>query len=173
MGDSLPLNPNPISPPNPNLLPPPSLQSLSAPPPPSPPPPRFHRRPPIRATTEFDSASENPLLHKISCKLIDGLAKLKFCCQSNSKGQIMSPEIALITDRFKIFYDVDSRNALLQGWVDMGRFFRLQATRDVKVRVDFTLFVYSCLLVILYVFVLLIGILLYLLFNITNYLLFL
>jgi hypothetical protein len=146
MGDSLPLNPNPTSPPNPNSnLPPPStLQSPSAPPPlslPSPPPPRFLRRPPIRATTEFNSANENPLFHKISCKLIDGLAKLKFCCQSNSKGQILSPEIAFITDRFKMFYDVDSSNALLQGWVDMGRFLRLQATHDVMVRVNCTLFV--------------------------------
>ncbi|XP_078172334.1 chloroplast outer envelope protein 37 isoform X2 [Carex rostrata] len=134
MGDSLPVNPNLTYPPNPNpnVTPPPALPCAPAAPPP--PPPRFLRRSPIRATTEFDSASENPLFHKISCKVIDGLAKLKFCCQSNSKGYMISPEVAFITDRFKVFYDVDSRNALLQGWLDMGRFLSLQATHDVKNR---------------------------------------
>ncbi|KAH0464581.1 hypothetical protein IEQ34_007367 [Dendrobium chrysotoxum] len=90
------------------------------------------RRPPLRFTTEFDS--EGPLfLHKVSCKFFDSLAKLKFSFQNNTKGDIFCPQLGFITKNLSVLYDVESRNALLRGSLDLGKNLQLRTTYDVQV----------------------------------------
>lgn len=133
MGNEIPPNPNPI------YLPPPAL-------PPAPSPTsdplesatrngRFMSmwRPPLRFTTEFDS--EGPLfLHKVSCKFFDSLAKLKFSFQNNTKGEIFYPQLGFTTKNLSVLYDVESRNGLLRGLLNLGKNLQLQTTYDVQVR---------------------------------------
>nr|CAD1819905.1 unnamed protein product [Ananas comosus var. bracteatus] len=134
MGDSLPPNPNPSSPPS---LPPPPTSS---------PAPQSSaacggggsggivgvRRPPIRVTSEFDSES-SLFLHKLSCKLFDGLAKLKLSFQNDPKGGAGFPELGFLTKHFSVLYDLESRNALLKGSFDLADSLQVRATHDVKV----------------------------------------
>ncbi|GAB4858954.1 Outer envelope pore protein 37, chloroplastic, variant 2 [Ancistrocladus abbreviatus] len=89
------------------------------------------RRPPIRVTTEFDSDSLI-FFHKVSSKLFDGLAKLKFTFQNNGKGDIADPQVALITKHLAIHYDVEEQNALVKGFVNVGPNLQLCAAHDVK-----------------------------------------
>ncbi|XP_020106946.1 outer envelope pore protein 37, chloroplastic isoform X1 [Ananas comosus] len=130
MGDSLPPNPNPSSPPS---LPPPPTSS---------PAPQSSaacggggivgvRRPPIRVTSEFDSES-SLFLHKLSCKLFDGLAKLKLSFQNDPKGGVGFPELGFLTKHFSVLYDLESRNALLKGSFDLADSLQVRATHDVK-----------------------------------------
>lgn len=132
MGDEIPANPSP----SPIYLLPPAL-------PPAPSPTsdpleaarngRFmsRRRPPLRFTTEFDS--EGPLfLHKVSCKLFDSLAKLKFSFQNNTKGEIFCPQLGFITRNLSVLYDVESCNAFLRGSLNLGKNLQLQTTYDIQ-----------------------------------------
>lgn len=134
MGDSLPPNPNPSSPPS---LPPPPTSS---------PAPQSSaacggggrggivgvRRPPVRVTSEFDSES-SLFLHKLSCKLFDGLAKLKLSFQNDPKGGVGFPQLGLLTKHLSVLYDLESRNALLKGSFDLSDSLQVRATHDVKV----------------------------------------
>ncbi|KAJ6817834.1 outer envelope pore protein 37, chloroplastic isoform X2 [Iris pallida] len=134
-----PLPPNPNPNPNPN--------QLEAPPPPQPssPPPSFPniarissfaaaavpRRPAIRLTSEFDSDS-SLFFHKVSFRLFDRLAKLKLSFQNDRNGDVSSPHLGFLTRYFSVLYDVESRNALLNGSLDVSPSLQLKATHDVK-----------------------------------------
>lgn len=136
--ESLPPSPN-----SPAVSPPPpprddrplSVQATppAQPPPPPPPPlkPNTIRRPPIRVTSEFDSAS-SIFFQKISCKFLDNLAKLKLTFQNNNKGEIADPQLAFISKHLSVFYDVREHNALLKGSVDAGSRLRFSAAHDIK-----------------------------------------
>ncbi|KAG6525504.1 hypothetical protein ZIOFF_015460 [Zingiber officinale] len=152
MADSLPPNAGPNFP---SFLLPPRPPTLPASPPPPPPPPlpsqppppssapgheslpiagghSFSlRRPAVRVTSEFDS-DRSVFFHKISCKLFDSLAKLKLTFQNDRNGVIAYPQIGFITKHFAALYDLESRNALLKGFFDIGDALRVRATHDTK-----------------------------------------
>ncbi|XP_021751903.1 outer envelope pore protein 37, chloroplastic-like [Chenopodium quinoa] len=114
------------------------------PPPPPPPSPSsqkspafglfsFQKRPPLRVTTEFDSES-SVFFHKVSSKLFNGLAKLKFTFHNNPKGEVAEPQIALITKHLAIHYDVEEQNALVKGFLDVGPNLKLKAAHNIQAR---------------------------------------
>lgn len=83
-------------------------------------------------TSEFDSDS-SVFFHKVSSKLFDGIAKLKFSFQNNVRGHIANPQIALFSKILAINYDVGSQNALVQGVFGVGNLL-LTAVHNVKAR---------------------------------------
>ena len=123
------------------LPPPPQYPTL---PPPGPPPQPtvvgtaggnggfFRRRPKIRVTSEYDSES-SVFFHKISCKLLDSLAKLKFSFQNDGKGEISDPQLAFTSKYLSLNYDIEEKNALVNGGFDVGPALQFKATHDVKV----------------------------------------
>ncbi|KAF5950443.1 hypothetical protein HYC85_012436 [Camellia sinensis] len=131
MVESIPPNPNSIEPP-----------ATAGDPPPPPPPPlpatdggggflSLPRRPGIRLTTEFDSDS-SIFFNKISCKLLDSLAKLKLSFQNNDKGEISEPQLALTSKYLSLHYDLEEHNALIKSSFDVGPALHLRAAHDVK-----------------------------------------
>ncbi|RRT63695.1 hypothetical protein BHE74_00018576 [Ensete ventricosum] len=144
MADSVPSIPSPNSATILPLLPP------LPPPPLAPPPPSCHpaeqrpavpsaaggrfssfRCPAMRVTSEFDSES-SVFFHKVSCKLFDSLAKIKFSFQNDRGGQIAYPQLGFLTKHFCALYDLESHNALLKGSFDIANFLQVRATHDVK-----------------------------------------
>ncbi|XP_023529303.1 outer envelope pore protein 37, chloroplastic [Cucurbita pepo subsp. pepo] len=121
--------------------PPPQAYPLPLPPSPSfdppPPPPRplfvFPKRPALRLTSEFDSES-SIFFHKLSCKLLDNLAKIKLSFQNNSDGQISNSQLQLSSKYLSIQYDPEERNALLRSSLDVGPRLQFRASHDVKAR---------------------------------------
>nr|XP_023871945.1 outer envelope pore protein 37, chloroplastic [Quercus suber]POE86390.1 outer envelope pore protein 37, chloroplastic [Quercus suber] len=122
----------------PRISPPPPPPSL--PPPPPPPQPQAQpckftfpplTRPPIRVTTEFDSDSFL-FFHKISCKVLDNLAKLKLSFQNDSQGEIIQPQLSFITKHLSVHYDFEEFNALLKSSLQLGSRLQLRALHDVK-----------------------------------------
>ncbi|CAL5394730.1 unnamed protein product [Camellia sinensis] len=123
-------------PPNPNSIEPPATAG-DPPPPPLPPTDggggflSLPRRPGIRLTTEFDSDS-SIFFNKISCKLLDSLAKLKLSFQNNDKGEISEPQLALTSKCLSLHYDLEEHNALIKSSFDVGPALHLRAAHDVK-----------------------------------------
>ncbi|KAK4720629.1 hypothetical protein R3W88_010862 [Solanum pinnatisectum] len=125
------------SPPNPNSL------IVSAPPssPPESPPVTtgggfvpavwFRQRPKIRVTTEFDSDS-SVFFHRISCKVLDSLAKLKFSFQNNGKGELSDPQLALTSKYLSLHYDIEEKNALVNASFDVAPGLQFKAVHEVK-----------------------------------------
>ncbi|KAJ8493742.1 hypothetical protein OPV22_015463 [Ensete ventricosum] len=85
----------------------------------------------MRVTSEFDSES-SVFFHKVSCKLFDSLAKIKFSFQNDRGGQIAYPQLGFLTKHFCALYDLESHNALLKGSFDIANFLQVRATHDVK-----------------------------------------
>ncbi|XP_027117997.2 outer envelope pore protein 37, chloroplastic [Coffea arabica] len=122
--------------------PPPPPQYPTLPPPGPPPQPTvvgtaggnggfFRRRPKVRVTSEYDSES-SVFFHKISCKLLDSLAKLKFSFQNDGKGEISDPQLAFTSKYLSLNYDIEEKNALVNGGFDVGPALQFKATHDVK-----------------------------------------
>jgi hypothetical protein len=116
-------------PPNPNSLVPPAI------PPESPPPLKsiYQPRPKLRVTAEFDSDSAL-FLHKVSCKFLDSLAKLKLSFQNDHKGEIFDPQVAFTSKYLSLHYDVEEQNALVKGKFDLAPGVQLSAVHDYKAR---------------------------------------
>ncbi|CAI0433215.1 unnamed protein product [Linum tenue] len=120
----------------------PSATPQQPPPPPPPPtdvPPKplppfisvLSRRPSLRVTTEFDSDS-SVFFNKVSCKLLDSFAKLKFTFQNNGKGEFSEPQVSLISKNLSIHYDVEEQNALIKTSFDVGSRLQFKGVHDVK-----------------------------------------
>lgn len=90
------------------------------------------RRPPVRVTTEFDSDT-GVFFHKISCKLLDSLAKLKLTFQNSSKGEVSDPQLSLTSKYLSIHYDFEEQNALLKSALNLAPGLQLRGQHDVKV----------------------------------------
>ncbi|KAK1270366.1 hypothetical protein QJS04_geneDACA006132 [Acorus gramineus] len=116
-------------------LPSPAAPSVAQPPPPPSPPKGFiaglPRRPAVRVTSEYDSDTQL-FLHKASCKLFEGFAKLKLSFQNNREGEISYPQIGFLTKYLSVLYDLEDRNALVKGSFDVGRLLQFKSTHDVK-----------------------------------------
>uniref|UniRef100_A0A7N0ZUB3 Outer envelope pore protein 37, chloroplastic n=1 Tax=Kalanchoe fedtschenkoi TaxID=63787 RepID=A0A7N0ZUB3_KALFE len=125
--ESTPPNPNHMVPPSSSAeLPSPVLQA-------QPPPPSTisFPRPSIRITNEYDS--EGPVfLNKVSCKLFDGLAKLRLSFQNNRLGEVAAPRIGFISKYLTVLYDVEEQDAVVKGSVDLGSRLHLRADHYVK-----------------------------------------
>ncbi|KAL1334397.1 hypothetical protein HN51_063318 [Arachis hypogaea] len=122
-------NPNHMVPPTPAVDPPPqSLPSSQSHPQPI---FSFPRRPTLRVTTEFDSDSAI-FFHKISCKLLDTLAKFKFQFHNNSKGEISEPQLSFVSKHLSLHYDLEDQNALVKSSFDVGPRLHVKAAHDVK-----------------------------------------
>ncbi|PON32445.1 chloroplast outer envelope protein, partial [Parasponia andersonii] len=91
----------------------------------------FPRRPAIRVTSEFDSDS-SVFFHKVSCKLLKSLAKVKVSFQNDQRGQVSQPQLAFISKNLSIHYDLDDHNTLLKGSFDLAPGLHLRAAHDVK-----------------------------------------
>ncbi|KAJ4833631.1 Outer envelope pore protein 37, chloroplastic [Turnera subulata] len=121
----------PAPPPHPN----PNHPTEAPPPPPPPvnsnPISILSKRPPVRLTTEFDSDS-SLFFHKLSCKFLDPLAKLKLSFQNNNRGQISQPQISLSSKFLSLHYDLEDHNALLKTAFDLGHGLHFKAAHDVK-----------------------------------------
>ncbi|KAL8195944.1 hypothetical protein R6Q57_024944 [Mikania cordata] len=87
--------------------------------------------PPIRVTTEFDSDS-SLFFHKVSCKLLDSLVKLKLCFLNNKKGHFSDPQLSFISKHLSCHYDLREHNALLNASFDIAPGLQLSAAHDVK-----------------------------------------
>ncbi|KOM33848.1 hypothetical protein LR48_Vigan01g340400 [Vigna angularis] len=91
----------------------------------------FPRRPTLRVTSEFDSESAI-FFHKISCKLLDSLAKFKFSFNHSGKGDISEPQIGFVSKHLSLHYDLEDHNALVKTSLDVGPRLQLTAAHDVK-----------------------------------------
>ncbi|XP_027330189.1 outer envelope pore protein 37, chloroplastic isoform X3 [Abrus precatorius] len=91
----------------------------------------FPRRPSLRITSEFDSESAF-FFHKISCKLLDSLAKFKFSFHNNSKGDVSEPQFSFVSKHLSLHYDLEDHNALVKTSIDVGPRLQLSAAHDVK-----------------------------------------
>jgi len=91
----------------------------------------FPSRPALRITTEFDSESAN-FFHKVSCKFLDSLAKLKLTFHNNSKGDISEPQISFLSKHLSLHYDLEDHSALVKSSIDVGPRFKLTGAHDVK-----------------------------------------
>lgn len=91
-------------------------------------------RPTVRVTSEYDSDSQ-VFFHRVSCRLVDSLAKLRISFMNNRDGEISCPMLRLdLGKRLSVDYDVEAKNALVRGSFDVGKNVNLQAYSDLKVR---------------------------------------
>ncbi|KAK4436629.1 Outer envelope pore protein 37, chloroplastic [Sesamum alatum] len=88
-------------------------------------------RPKLRVTSEYDSESY-VFLHKVSCKLLDNLAKLKLSFHNNSKGEVSEPQVTFTSKFFSLHYDVEETDALLKTSFEIMPGFQFKAAHQVK-----------------------------------------
>ncbi|XP_015620346.1 outer envelope pore protein 37, chloroplastic isoform X1 [Oryza sativa Japonica Group] len=109
-------------------------------PPPSPegaPPPPRRRRSAVRVTSEFDSDARL-FSHRLSCRVMDGLAKLRVRVHHGVGGagaaavEPPPPEVALLARNFSVAVDTVARSAMLRGAADLAGSLRLSAKHDTK-----------------------------------------
>jgi hypothetical protein len=91
----------------------------------------FPRRPALRITTEFDSESAI-FFHKVSCKILDSLAKFKLSFHNNSKGDVSEPQISFVSKHLSLHYDLEDHSALVKSSIDVGPRLKLTGVHDVK-----------------------------------------
>uniref|UniRef100_A0A0E0MKT5 Outer envelope pore protein 37, chloroplastic n=1 Tax=Oryza punctata TaxID=4537 RepID=A0A0E0MKT5_ORYPU len=95
-------------------------------------PPR--RRPAVRVTSEFDGETRL-FSHRLSCRVMDGLAKLRVRVHHGGAGAAApppAPEVALLARNFSVAVDTASRSALLRGAADLAGSLRLSAKHNTK-----------------------------------------
>lgn len=95
-------------------------------------------RPKLRVTSEYDSES-SVFFNKISCKLLDNLAKLKLTFQNGSNGEVSEPQIFLKSKFFSLQYDVEESDALLKASYEIAPGLLFRAAHEVKVQFFFLL----------------------------------
>jgi hypothetical protein len=91
----------------------------------------FPSRPALRITTEFDSESAI-FFHKISCKILDSLAKFKLTFHNNSKGDVSEPQISFVSKHLSLHYDLEDHSALVNSTIHFGPKLKLTGVHDVK-----------------------------------------
>uniref|UniRef100_A0A0A9F6X9 Outer envelope pore protein 37, chloroplastic n=1 Tax=Arundo donax TaxID=35708 RepID=A0A0A9F6X9_ARUDO len=97
----------------------------------------LRRRPPVRVTSEFDS-ERRLFSHRLSCRVLDGLAKLRLRVSHGGPGGGAGgvawgpPEVALLARNFSVLVDTASRGAVLRGAADLARSLRLRASHSTK-----------------------------------------
>ncbi|XP_071706976.1 outer envelope pore protein 37, chloroplastic [Rutidosis leptorrhynchoides] len=89
------------------------------------------RFPSIRVTTEFDSDT-SVFFHKVSCKLLDSIAKIKLCFQNDNRGHLSDPQLSITSKHLSCHYDLTEHNALLNGSFEISPGLQLTAAHDVK-----------------------------------------
>ncbi|CAM8977993.1 unnamed protein product [Rhodiola kirilowii] len=126
MAESTPPNPNHmVLPSTPGELPSPLLAQ------PSSPSIITFPRPSFRITNEYHSEG-SIFMNRVSCKIFDGLAKLRLAFQNNRRGEVVAPQIGFISKYLTVLYDVEEQNAVVRSSVDLGSKVHLQADHYVK-----------------------------------------
>lgn len=100
-------------------------------------------RPKLRVTSEYDSDT-SVFLHKVSCKLLDNLGKLKLSFYNNSKGEVTEPQISFNSKFFSLQYDVEESDALLKTSFDIMPGIQFRAAHQAKVLLDAALILILC-----------------------------
>lgn len=117
--------------------PPPAPASPSRTPPQQEPKPAVLRwRPPVRVTSEFDS-ERRLFSHRLSCRVLDGLAKLRLRISHGAGGGgiLWGPtDVGLLARNFSVVVDPATRGAVLRGAADLAGSLRLRASHNTKVR---------------------------------------
>jgi hypothetical protein len=99
-------------------------------------PPLLRQRPPVRVTSEFDS-ERRLFSHRFSCRVLDGLAKLRIRVSHGAGGGGIAwgpPDVGLLARNFSVVVDPASRGAVLRGSTDLAGSLRLRASHSTKVR---------------------------------------
>lgn len=89
-------------------------------------------RPKLRLTSEYDSDT-SVFLQKVSCKLLDNIAKLKLSFYNNSKGEVSEPQITFSSKFFSLQYDVEESDAVLKTSLEIVPGVQLRAAHQFKV----------------------------------------
>ncbi|ONM32581.1 Outer envelope pore protein 37 chloroplastic [Zea mays] len=115
--------------------PPPAPASPSRTPPQQEPKPAVLRwRPPVRVTSEFDS-ERRLFSHRLSCRVLDGLAKLRLRISHGAGGGgiLWGPtDVGLLARNFSVVVDPATRGAVLRGAADLAGSLRLRASHNTK-----------------------------------------
>ncbi|XP_047976435.1 outer envelope pore protein 37, chloroplastic-like, partial [Salvia hispanica] len=90
-------------------------------------------RPKLRVTSEYDSET-SVFFNKISCKLLDNLAKLKLSFQNSNNGELLEPHLYLKSKFFSLQYDVEENDALLNTSFEIAPGLRFRAATELKAR---------------------------------------
>ncbi|KAG6406138.1 hypothetical protein SASPL_133736 [Salvia splendens] len=90
-------------------------------------------RPKLRVTSEYDSES-SVFFNKISCKLLDNLAKLKLSFQNANNGEVLEPHLYLKSKFFSLQYDVEENDALLNTSLEIAPGLQFRAATELKAR---------------------------------------
>ncbi|KAL6528201.1 Outer envelope pore protein 37, chloroplastic [Orobanche hederae] len=90
-------------------------------------------RPKLRVTSQYDSES-SVFHHKVCCKLLDNLAKLKLSFQNDSDRELSEPQISFTSKYFSLLYDVEKRDALVKAQFDIVPGLHFRALHQVKAR---------------------------------------
>ncbi|XP_073126806.1 outer envelope pore protein 37, chloroplastic [Henckelia pumila] len=88
-------------------------------------------RPKLRLTSEYDSET-SVFLNKVSCRLLDNLAKLKLSFHNNSKGEVSDPQVTFASKFFSLHYDVEENDALLKASFEIAPGLQFKADHSVK-----------------------------------------
>lgn len=89
--------------------------------------------PKLRVTSEYDSEG-SVFLHKVSCKLLDDLAKLKLKFHNDNKGGVSEPQVSFTSKFFSLHYDIEENDALLKTSLEIVPGFQVKAEHQVKAR---------------------------------------
>uniref|UniRef100_A0A2P2LE74 Uncharacterized protein n=1 Tax=Rhizophora mucronata TaxID=61149 RepID=A0A2P2LE74_RHIMU len=88
-------------------------------------------RPSLRVTSEFDSES-SLFFHKVSCKLLDSLAKLKLSFQNNNKGDVFEPLFSVSSKLLSLHYNLEDLSALFKTSFDVGPRLHFDFAHDLR-----------------------------------------
>ncbi|KAM1902738.1 hypothetical protein ACFX13_040339 [Malus domestica] len=66
--------------------------------------------------------------HKVSCKLLDSLAKLKLSFNNNHKGKLFPPQLIFVSNNLSVHHNFEDQSTLLKGFVDVGPKLHLRTT---------------------------------------------
>ncbi|XP_075477808.1 outer envelope pore protein 37, chloroplastic isoform X1 [Primulina tabacum] len=88
-------------------------------------------RPKLRITSEYDSET-SIFLNKVSCRLLDNLAKLKLSFHNNGKGEVSDPQVTFTSKFFSLHYDVEENDALLKASFEIAPGLQFRADHSVK-----------------------------------------
>ncbi|KAL6191374.1 hypothetical protein ACLB2K_037765 [Fragaria x ananassa] len=119
--------------------PPPTLPNPNHPPPPPPPAPNpiascissKIKRPSVRVTSEYDSDSA-VFFHKVSCKVLDSLGKLKLSFSNDHRGDLSPPHLSFISRYLSLHYNFEDQSTLLNSSIDVGPRVQFRASHDLK-----------------------------------------
>ncbi|GFP90309.1 outer envelope pore protein 37 chloroplastic, partial [Phtheirospermum japonicum] len=90
-------------------------------------------RPKLRVTSWYVRENNSTFSHKVSCKLLDNLAKLKLSFKNNRKGEVSEPQVSFTSKYFSLLYDVEDSDTLVKAQFEIMPRIQLNAGHQFKV----------------------------------------